>query len=542
MLKRMTIKSKLVLGSLLPVLGLLIIVITSLVELYQANQSVDRLYVDRIVPLELLKNVSDSYAINLIDTVNKVDKSLMSAEDGLAAVTRARETIQRNWDLFQNTEMTPEERRMAEEAQALMQQADKAIGRLIERLRSLSGLTYGDLYGFNGDLYKDIDPISEKMAELVNLQLREADLTRQMLHSEYENQRLFQIGLSAVIVILLALLGLMIYRSIREPLEHLRSIMDTVATNSDLRLRAEIEGDNELSYIAGSFNKMLTQMQNLVGHISSATTQLAAAAEEMSSISSHSSQIINSQRAEVEQVAAAMNEMVSTVQEVASSAERADQEARAAHDEADAGAQVVVDASRATRDLVEQVRQVAAQIAVVEQDSESIGSVVDVIRGIAEQTNLLALNAAIEAARAGDQGRGFAVVADEVRSLAQRTQESTEEIQQVIGRLQIGTRDAVSAMKVSQERAELTGEQAEKAGEALERISAAVKRITDLNAQIASASEEQTSVAEEINRSLVTINENAQESAAGATQTESASHELSRLAAELQGMASRFRT
>jgi len=429
-----------------------------------------------------------------------------------------------------------------QEAEGLLRKADDAIEKLIERLKTLEGLTYGDMYGFNGDLYADVDPISEKVAELVDLQLSEADQMRQALRKAYERQRTLQIGLSAAIIILLALLGALIYRSIRQPLENLQGVMDNVATNSDLRLRAEIEGDNELSHIASSFNKMLAQMQSLVGHISGATTQLAAAAEEMSSISSHSSQTINSQRAEVEQVAAAMNQMVSTVQEVAGSAERADQEARSTHDEADAGNRVVVDASRATRDLVEQVRKVAAQVAVVEKDSESIGSVVDVIRGIAEQTNLLALNAAIEAARAGDQGRGFAVVADEVRSLAQRTQESTEEIQQVIGRLQVGTREAVTAMKLSQDRAELTGEQAEKAGEALRRISDAVKRITDLNAQIASASEEQTSVAEEINRSLVTINDNAQESAAGATQTETASHELSRLAAELQGMTARFRT
>jgi methyl-accepting chemotaxis protein len=542
MLKRMTIRSKLVLGSVLPIIGLLVIMITSLIELGKANQGVDRLYVERIEPLELLKNVADNYAVNIIDTVNKVDKSLMKAEDGLAVVVRARESIQRDWNRYTSSDLTQREQQLVQEAEGLLERADSAIEKLIERLQTLEGLTYGDMYGFNGDMYADVDPISEKVAELVDLQLSEADLTRQELRRAYERQRTFQIGLSAAIVVVLALLGLLIYRSIRQPLEHLQGVMDDVASNSDLRLRAEIEGDNELSHIASSFNKMLAQMQSLVGHISGATTQLAAAAEEMSSISSHSSQTINSQRAEVEQVAAAMNEMVSTVQEVAGSAERADQEARATHEEADSGNRVVVDASRATSDLVDQVRKVAAQIAVVEQDSESIGSVVDVIRGIAEQTNLLALNAAIEAARAGDQGRGFAVVADEVRSLAQRTQESTEEIQQVIGRLQVGTRDAVTAMKVSQERAELTGEQAEKAGEALRRISEAVKRITDLNAQIASASEEQSSVAEEINRSLVTINDNAQESAAGATQTETASHELSRLAAELQSMTAKFRT
>jgi len=542
MLKHMTIRSKLVLGSVLPIIGLLIITFSSLIELGKANQGVSQLYTNRIVPVERLKKVADNYAVNIIDTVNKVDKSLMPVEEGLAIVIQARDDIHREWEQYTSGDLTAEERQLAEEAEALLIQADEAIEKLIERMKTLSGLTYGDMYGFNGDLYADIDPISEKVAQLVNLQLSEADRMRQSLYQGYERQRIFQIGLSAVIVILLALSGLLIYRSIRQPLEKLQKVMNDVATHSDLSLRAEVEGDNELGHIAGSLNKMLTQMQSLVGHIAGATTQLAAAAEQMNRVSSHSSQAINSQRAEVEQVAAAMNEMVSTVQEVARNAEQADQDARDTSEEADAGNRVVVEAVQATRSLVDQVSRVSTQIAVVEQDSENIGSVIDVIRGIAEQTNLLALNAAIEAARAGDQGRGFAVVADEVRSLALRTQESTEEIQQVIERLQAGTRDAATAMKESQERAELTGEHAEKAGEALRRIAEAVQRITDLNAQIASASEEQSSVAEEINRSLVTINGSAQESAAGASETETASHELSRLATELQGMTARFKT
>ena len=542
MLKQMTIRSKLVLGSVLPIIGLLIITFSSLVELGKANQGISRLYEDRIVPVELLKNVADNYAVNITGTVNKVDKSLMTVEDGLAIVIQAREDIHRDWERYKAGDLTAEEQQLVQEAEGLLMQADAAIEKLIERMKTLSGLTYGDMYGFNGDLYADIDPISEKVTQLVNLQLSEADRMRQALHQGYERQRIFQVGLSLAIVILLALSGLLIYRSIRHPLEKLQQVMNAVATHSDLSLRAEVEGNNELGHIAGSFNTMLSQMQNLVGHISGATTQLAAAAEQMNRVSSHSSQTINNQRAEVEQVAAAMNEMVSTVQEVARSAEQADQDARATSEEADAGNRVVVEAVEATHSLVDQVSRVSAQIAVVEEDSDNIGSVIDVIRGIAEQTNLLALNAAIEAARAGDQGRGFAVVADEVRSLAMRTQESTEEIQRVIERLQSGTREAAAAMKESQERAVLTGEHAEKAGEALRRIAEAVKRITDLNAQIASASEEQSSVAEEINRSLETINGNAQESAAGATQTETASHELSRLATELQGMTARFKT
>jgi methyl-accepting chemotaxis protein len=542
MLNRMSIKKMLVLGLVLPVIVLIASVSAALIALGNANQGMDRLYVDRIEPLVLLRNVAGSYESEVIDTVNKVDRGLMKAEDGLAAVIRAREKIQRDWQRYTATDLTPKEQQLVEETSVLFERADKLLDQLVDQLKVRERLPYGDVSLFSDELYGVIEPIGDKVNELIELQLSEADRMRQSLNQVYQQQRIFQVGLCGGFILLVAVMGVMIYRAMREPLDDLENVMKGVASNSDLSLRAKVVGDTELARIAVGLNQMLAQMQSLVGHISGAATQLATAAEELSSISSHSSKTINSQRAEVEQVAAAMNEMVSSVQEVAGSAERADAEARTTYEEANNGNRVVVEVSHATADLIEQVRKVAAQIAVVEQDSENIGSVVDVIHDVAEQTNLLALNAAIEAARAGEHGRGFAVVADGVRSLARRTQESTEEIQRVIARLQAGTHDAVAAMKVSQERAELTGEQAKKAGEALQRISAAAKRITDLNAQVASAAEEQSSVAEEINRSLVTINDNAQESATGASQTETASHELSRLAAQLQDMTAKFRT
>ncbi len=540
MLNRMTIRSKLILGSVLPLVVLLLVVVTAMLALNKANHSADSLYMDRIVPLEQLKKVSDLYAVNVIDAVNKVDHAMLSAEDALEGIRMAKADIKKYWDLYTATKLTDREASLVREAQQLFVPANKSVDELIDALSKMSGLSSGDMGAFNGPLYATIDPIGEKIGELVSLQLDESDKMIVELAKSNERQRNMQWALATLTIFLLGLLGWRIYLSIRRPLNELQRCMSIVANHSDLRVRAEIEGNHELAQIAGGFNHMLNQMQLLVGEISNATSQLAAAAEEMSSISSQSSQVINRQRAEVEQVAAAMNEMVATVRDVAGSAENADMEAKRTLEASDRGGQVVTEAVSATSDLVGQVSRVAEEVAVVEKDSEAIGSVVDVINGIAEQTNLLALNAAIEAARAGEQGRGFAVVADEVRSLAQRTQQSTAEIQQVIARLQSGTSNTVVAMKLSQEQALKTGSQAEEAGVALQEIADAVRRISDLNTQIASASEEQSSVAEEINRSLVTINDGAQESASGASQAEEASHELSRLASSLQELAARF--
>lgn len=250
---------------------------------------------------------------------------------------------------------------------------------------------------------------------------------------------------------------------------------------------------------------------------------------------------INTQRVEIEQVVAAMNQMAATAQEISRNAETADQGAKDTSSQAKEGSSTVDEAVNATNLLVADVQSVSAKIEKLETDSESIGSIVDVIKGIAEQTNLLALNAAIEAARAGDQGRGFAVVADEVRSLAQRTQVSTSEIQDAIERLQGGTRSASKAMHVGQEKAEGAGTKALEAGKALAQISVAVEGITDMNALIASASQEQSNVSEEINRSLVTLHDTSNDSSAGAEQISRASEELFTLSAGLKEAISQYK-
>ncbi len=348
------------------------------------------------------------------------------------------------------------------------------------------------------------------------------------------------IGVAALIsgLIISSFIGRMISGPLKSTVEAMNEI---AAGGGDLTRRLDESGDNEITRLGKAFNSFAEKVRVTVSKVSGSTSQLAAAAEEMSTIMEDTSRGTQQQQSETVQVVAAMNEMTSTVQEVARHANNAAEAANKADKASVEGKQVVINTMKAIEALSSEVNSAVTVIGQLEQDSENIGSVLDVIRGIAEQTNLLALNAAIEAARAGEQGRGFAVVADEVRNLASKTQQSTQEIQQMIERLQDGAQSAVKVMDESRSRAENSVSQAGQANISLEEIASSVSLIKDMNAQIADASEQQSSVVEEINRNIVNISGIVENTAKGAGQTAQASEELSRLAADLQSLVSQFK-
>lgn len=347
------------------------------------------------------------------------------------------------------------------------------------------------------------------------------------------------IGFVLAILILAVLFWLA--NAILRPMQELGRIMTQAASENDLSLRMTIKTQDEIGKTGLAFNSMLEKFQMIVGQVSTSSSQIAAASEEMSAITTQTSQGIQNQQSQTEQLATAMNQMAATVQEVARNSIEAADAASQANNESNNGHQVVNTAVGTINTLAESIQKAATSIQRVENDSQQIGTVLDVIRGIAEQTNLLALNAAIEAARAGEQGRGFAVVADEVRTLAGRTQESTAEIQQMIESLQTGTAKSVQLMDESRELTQTSVEQTSKAGDAINGIVQAVDTINNMNTQIASAAEEQGSVAEEINQNVVSISEIADQTTQGASQTAQTSEDLARLAVDLQTLVAQFK-
>ncbi len=286
---------------------------------------------------------------------------------------------------------------------------------------------------------------------------------------------------------------------------------------------------------------MRNRLLKMIAKINSTTDKLSSAAEEVSVITTQTSENIELQQQETEQIATAMNEMSATAQDVAVNINNTANAAQSANEETDRGSRVVKEAVEGVGQLAGQIEKTAEVVADLEQNSGNISTVLDVIKGIAEQTNLLALNAAIEAARAGEQGRGFAVVADEVRTLAGRTQDSTAEINQIIERLQSGSRNAVEAMNRNREQAKTVVDQASLAGTSLTTISASVSEIDQMSSQIATAAEEQTAVVDEMNQNIVRINDMAAQNATGAKQTSQSGYELASMATELKELIGEFK-
>lgn len=349
---------------------------------------------------------------------------------------------------------------------------------------------------------------------------------------------------SMIIGIVLAIFAVLFaYRFISKPLKEVACNMHEISTGSgDLSVRLEAKSKDEIGEIARGFNSFVEKIQLTIVRVAETSTRLGAAVESVSSMSSRSSENFSKQQLETQQVATAINEMAATVSEVATSAASAASSANDAQSATSEGQEIVNSAVAAINKLASDVENAEGVIQTVEKESIEIGSVLDVIRGIAEQTNLLALNAAIEAARAGEQGRGFAVVADEVRTLASRTQQSTEEIQSMIERLQSSSQSAVNVMGEGREQAGVGVTQINEAGQSLSRITSAVNMISDMNTHIASAAEEQSSVAEEVNRNVVNINQLTDENVSTFEEIVRAGNDMETLSSELNQLVAQFKT
>lgn len=378
------------------------------------------------------------------------------------------------------------------------------------------------------------------LENLLNLADKKASHVESQVNGAIATGNTFVIVVVIISIAVAAFIGYVTVRAITRPLYRVNELL-TVASSGDLTHRLDDSAQDEFGLLARNCNTLIGNLKELITAINVRAEQLAAASEQTSAVTAQTTHSIQDQKSQIGLVATATTEMHSTSQLVVQNAEDTLSQIRHADAEAENVRQISLENKNTIEILSRDVQEAADVINKLHQDSASIGGILDVIRGVADQTNLLALNAAIEAARAGEQGRGFAVVADEVRTLASRTQESTQEINAMIEVLQAGAEKAVSVMNQGKEQTAACVAQTEKATQALDIISDAVHKAHDVSSQIEQSAREQNTVSQEISEKLETIVGIAEETTAGAQQTSESSHEVARLAEELQQSIRQFK-
>ncbi|WP_028237920.1 methyl-accepting chemotaxis protein [Stutzerimonas azotifigens] len=445
--------------------------------------------------------------------------------------------LQGEKDAYQALISSPEEREAFERFDRQLSHYYEINDRLLrlseqDRVGEMQQLLKGE--------YKDSsDTLAKLLGALVKANREQARASGAAATANYDHSVRVVWAVMLLAAALTVALAVLLTRSIVQPLRQAVGVAQTIASG-DLSKPVSVVGADEPAQLLHALRGMQSQLRETIESIAQSSDQLASASEELNVVTEDSARGLVQQNDELEQAATAVNEMTTAVDEVARNAVSTAEASQASDRTARRGQEQVDHTVESITTLAGDVRGTSDQVRSLAEKVHEISKVLDVIRSIAEQTNLLALNAAIEAARAGDAGRGFAVVADEVRALAHRTQQSTHEIEQMIGGIQQGTEQAMTSMQASTERAAATLRLAEAAGEALKEITAAISQISERNLVIASASEEQAQVAREVDRNLVNIRDLAVQTSTGANQTSAASQDLSRLAVNLNTLVGRF--
>ncbi|KTT54501.1 chemotaxis protein [Pseudomonas oryzihabitans] len=517
---------------------LLVLAFTSalgLNSLYKAEQDVETNWMASIAQTAKMDTLVLRLRLETLRMVASEDEQMK--QTAAATIAQARGHLQKEVATYQALVASPEEQRLADAVSAGVKAYDARLDEIIAIARTRPA-SEGTAY-VNANIRPLTNDLQEKIVALGDFNQRGAKQAGELANQTY-SRNLWLLGvISAVAVVLTVVLAVLYTRSILQPLRQVLAINKRIA-EGDLRVSVVAEGRDEMADLMRATVQMQQTLRDTVSHIGEASTQLASAAEEMNAVTEEASRGLQRQNGEVEQAAAAVNEMTAAVEEVARNAASASTSAQQSERSTGLGAGRVTETVNAINSLTSTVSHTSEQIVALAGQAQGIATVVDVIRGIAEQTNLLALNAAIEAARAGEQGRGFAVVADEVRALAHRTQESTREIEQMIGGIQSGSEGAVQAMQRSRDEATATLKIAHEAGAALEEIARSITEINERNFLIATASEEQAQVARSVDQNLVSIRDLSIQTSAGAHQTAAAAHEVSRLALDMNRLVGRF--
>ena len=545
-LDALSLKTRLIIAVAIPCIALLLVALTSLSSMSSMHRDTEVLYLNTAAPMRAMAEVASRIPRMRVglDMILLQETPLRDERGVKSRVQDARnEDVPGMREAMRQAvaaQVNPERKA---QAQQLLDQFEAMVSNELNPM--LAAFDAGDMAKaqqiYRDQYAKTYGVMRQGANDLLDALLEQAE--QQNLHSaqSYDDGLTRQIAIIATGLLVSIIMSWLIVVQLRRRVAVLQSSLGLAADNLALDTRIELHGQDELSEIARSFNQFIDKVHGAMRQLADNSRQLSGMARDVAERARLTQGNCTAQSDRTVQVATAINELGSTVNEIARNAENAAEVAREATQHASDGSAVVSQAHRQVDALNGELEQAAKVIEALAAQTNAISTTLNIIRSISEQTNLLALNAAIEAARAGEQGRGFAVVADEVRTLASRSGASTEEIQQVIDRLQNESRSAVEAMAKGQRQSALVVEYASKASVALEQINSHIGQISDQNIQVATATEEQSSVVEEINRNIVDINELTVGTTHIADQLNQASSDLQALSTQLDGLVGRFR-
>jgi methyl-accepting chemotaxis protein len=498
----------------------------------EADDGLQTVYQDRVVPLRDLKVIADLYAVNIVDTTHKVRDGIVTWAQARKSLDEADTIIKQKWKEYTATYLVEEEKKLVAEIEPMFKETAIALGRLKDILAKEDKSAVTEFAA--GPLYPAIDPIGEKFSKLIEVQLDVAKREYDEAAARYVVARNITIAVIALCVFLGIGFAVWIIRSITRPLTRLQDTLVRVEQSGDLTLRADVAGQDEVGRTAAAFDKMMAKITTLVGETHQSALAIAAAAQSMATASAQVERSSGAQSEAASAIAAAVEQTSVSISETASNADTANETATRARADIVKTLTAVRETTANVDSLAGMIDEASGDVTRLAESSRQIEGIVQTIKDIADQTNLLALNAAIEAARAGEQGRGFAVVADEVRKLAENTTKATSEISGLIGGIQSEVDSAVTRMQEANNKAGATREHVVASTSALDAASADTGRITESVRNIADAVREQDIAVQQVAQRMEQIAQMTEENTAAAANAADTARQLDGLAGNLR--------